>query len=171
MLDRFCPNARDHGETYHRINQPTFLALMHQQLADDLDTDCDPVSMPGTCGVLFRVRLQSHSYTVAAKRTPVYRLRRKASTYERLQLIQGIHVPVHLGYINLETPYFYEGIVQLVHMMFLSYGGKPIGQHLTAENKALVTYRADETVGGRDPWAVGVARGPNGSQHIVERGD
>jgi hypothetical protein len=142
VLDRSCPNARDHGERYHQIDRPTFLALMRRQLADDLDTDCDPVSMPGACGVLFRVRLRSHGYVVAAKCTPAYfvhRLRREASIYERLRPIQGIHVPVHLGNIDLETPYFYEGIVELVHMMFLSFGGNPIGQHLTAKNKALVS--------------------------------
>ncbi|KAL5397723.1 hypothetical protein PMIN03_012853 [Paraphaeosphaeria minitans] len=121
---------------------------MRQQLADDLDTDCDPVSMPGACGVLFRVRLRSHGYTVAAKCTPAYfvhRLRREASIYERLRPIQGIHVPVHLGNIDLETPYFYEGIVQLVHMMFLSFGGHPIGQHLTAKNKALVNEQVKQS--------------------------
>ncbi|KAH7349238.1 hypothetical protein BKA66DRAFT_541640 [Pyrenochaeta sp. MPI-SDFR-AT-0127] len=149
-LDRFCPNAREHGERYHQIDRPTFLALMRQQLADDLDTDCNPVSMPGACGVLFRVRLRSHGYTVAAKSTPAYfvhRLRREASIYERLRPIQGIHVPVHLGNIDLQTPYFYEGIVELVHMMFLSFGGKPIGQHLTAENKALVIEQVKGSVG------------------------
>jgi tRNA A-37 threonylcarbamoyl transferase component Bud32 len=79
---------------------------------------------------------------VAAKCTPAYfvhRLRWEASIYERLRPIQGIHVPVHLGNIDLETPYFYEGIVELVHMMFLSFGGNPIGQHLTVKNKALVS--------------------------------
>ncbi|KAK7177357.1 hypothetical protein PSPO01_16598, partial [Paraphaeosphaeria sporulosa] len=148
VLDRSCPNASYHGERKHQMDRPTFLALMRQQLADDLDTDCDPVSMPGACGVLFRVRLRSHGYTVAAKCTPayfVYRLRREASIYERLRPIQGIHVPVHLGNIDLETPYFYEGIVQLVHMMFLSFGGHPIGQHLTVKNKALVNEQGKQS--------------------------
>ncbi|RYN15486.1 hypothetical protein AA0114_g12966 [Alternaria tenuissima] len=142
VLDRCCPNMRDHGDKYHQIDQSSFLDLMRRQLADDLDTDCSPVSMPGACGVLFRVRLRSHGYVVAAKCTPAYfahRLRWEASIYERLQSIQGIHVPVHLGNIDLETPYFYEGIVDLVHMMFLSFGGHLISQHLTTENKELVS--------------------------------
>ncbi|KAH7361087.1 hypothetical protein BKA66DRAFT_213877 [Pyrenochaeta sp. MPI-SDFR-AT-0127] len=150
MLDRFCPNAGEHGERYHQIDRTTFLALMREQLADDLDTDCDTVSMPGACGVLFRVRLRSHGYTVAAKSTPAYfvhHLRREASIYERLRPIQGVHVPVHLGNINLQTPYFYKGIVELVHMIFLSFGGKPIGQHLTAENKALVIEQVKRSAG------------------------
>ncbi|KAG9193942.1 hypothetical protein G6011_03977 [Alternaria panax] len=142
VLDRCCPNMRDHGDKYHQIDQSGFLDLMRRQLADDLDTDCSPVSMPGACGVLFRVRLRSHGYVVAAKCTPAYfahRLRWEASIYERLRPIQGIHVPVHLGNIDLETPYFYEGIVDLVHMMFLSFGGHLISQHLTTENKELVS--------------------------------
>ncbi|RMZ70657.1 kinase-like domain [Pyrenophora seminiperda CCB06] len=131
-----------HGERYHQIDRPTFLALMRRQLADDLDTDCDPVGRPGAIGVLFRVRLRSHGYVVAAKGTPAWfiqRLRWEASIYERLRPIQGIYVPVHLGNIDLETRYHYEGICELVHMMFLSFGGNLIGQHLTAENKTLVS--------------------------------
>ncbi|RYN62676.1 hypothetical protein AA0117_g12905 [Alternaria alternata] len=142
VLDRRCPNARQHGDRYHQIDRSAFLDLMRRQLADDLDTDCSPVSLPGACGVLFRVRLRSHGYVVAAKCTPAYfahRLRWEASVYERLRPIQGIHVPVHLGNIDLETPYFYEGIADLVHMMFLSFGGRLIGQHLTTENKASVS--------------------------------
>ncbi|KAK7178003.1 hypothetical protein PSPO01_15953 [Paraphaeosphaeria sporulosa] len=104
--------------------------------------------MPGACGVLFRIRLRSHGYTVAAKCTPAYfvhHLRRKASIYERLRPSQGIHVPVHLGNIDLDTPYFYEGIVEIVHMVFLSFGGHPIGQHLTAKNKALVNEQVKQS--------------------------
>jgi hypothetical protein len=71
-LNRSCPNAKDHEERYHQTDQSTFLALMRRQHADDLDTDCDPVSLPGMCGALFRVRLQSHGYVVAAECTPVY---------------------------------------------------------------------------------------------------
>jgi serine/threonine protein kinase len=37
------------------------------------------------------------------------------------------------------------GIVDLVHMMFLSFGGHPIGQHLTAENKALVNEQVKQS--------------------------
>ncbi|KAF2179925.1 hypothetical protein K469DRAFT_730386 [Zopfia rhizophila CBS 207.26] len=89
-----------------------------------LDTSCPnirdyrPVGVPGACGVLFRVRLKSHGYTVAAKSTPidfVHRLKWEATIYEHLRPIQGIY-----------TPYFYDGIAELVHMMFLSFGGKPI---------------------------------------------
>ncbi|KAF1992918.1 hypothetical protein P154DRAFT_528154 [Amniculicola lignicola CBS 123094] len=141
-LDMSCPNVRDHGQSHHQINRSTFLTCIRQQLSRDLDTDCKPVSLPGACGVLFRVRLKSHGYVVAAKCTPVDfvpRLRHEATVYDVLRSIQGIHVPVHLGNIDLATPYFYEGICELVHMMFLSFGGKQISQCLTTRNRPLIT--------------------------------
>ncbi|KAF1970566.1 hypothetical protein BU23DRAFT_582080 [Bimuria novae-zelandiae CBS 107.79] len=146
LLDMSCPNVRDHGRSHHQIDRPTFLASIRQQLSSDLDTDCKPVSLPGACGVLFRVRLKSHGYTVAAKCTPidfVPRLQHEAAVYDVLRPIQGIHVPVHLGNIDLATPYYYEGICELVHMMFLSFGGKRISQCLTTGNRPFITTQVD----------------------------
>ncbi|KAF2182685.1 hypothetical protein K469DRAFT_636613 [Zopfia rhizophila CBS 207.26] len=145
-LDTSCPNVRDHGGSRHRIDLPTFLVLIRQQLSEDLDTDCKPVGVPGACGVLFRVRLKSHGYTVAAKSTTidfVHRLKREATIYEHLRPIQGIYVPVHLGNIDLDTPYFYDGIAELVHMMLLGFGGKRISQHCTTENRPYITQQVD----------------------------
>jgi len=65
--------------------------------------------------------------------------------YDVLRSIQGIHVPVHLGSIDLATPYFYEGICELVHMMFLSFGGKRISQCLTTGNRLLITKGVDNS--------------------------
>lgn len=145
-LDMQCPNARAHGKTHHAIDRPTFLARIHRQLSEDLDTACKPVSRPGSCGVLFQVRLESHGYTVAAKCTPVdfvQRLKREAAVYDILRPIQGVHVPVYLGNMDLETPYYYEGICELVHMMFLSFGGELISKHITVENRTDLARLAD----------------------------
>lgn len=130
-LDMLCPNARDHGESHHRIDRPTFLTLIRQQLSEDLDTDCRPVGLHGARGALFQVRLTSHGYTVAAKCTTIdfiKYLQHEATIYKHLRPIQGIHVPVHLGNIDLDRPYFYNKIAELVHMMFLSYGGTLVFQ-------------------------------------------
>lgn len=147
-LDMQCPNVRVHGEQCHQIDRPAFLARVRQQLSEDLDTDCEPVSRPGSCGVLFRVRLKSHGYTIAAKATPidfVHRLQWEASIYDLLRPIQGIHVPVYLGSIDLETSYKYEGICELVHMMLLSFGGELISQHITTKNRVDVARLADSS--------------------------
>jgi tRNA A-37 threonylcarbamoyl transferase component Bud32 len=63
--------------------------------------------------------------------------------YDLLRPIQGLHVPVHLGNIDLATPYYYEGICELVHMMFLSFGGQRISQRLTTKNRPLITKQVD----------------------------
>ena len=62
-------------------------------------------------------------------------LRHEAAIYERLRPIQGIHVPVHLRNVDLVRPYFYEGIAEIVHMMFLSFGGTLISRHINANNE------------------------------------
>ncbi|KAF2806116.1 uncharacterized protein BDZ99DRAFT_539609 [Mytilinidion resinicola] len=145
-LDVLCPNVRDHGENYHRIDRRQFLVLVRQQLSEDLDTDCKPVGIPGACGVLFQVRLNSYGYTAAAKCTPIdfiHRLRREATIYEHLRPLQGVYVPVHLGNIDLVYPYFYEGITELVHMMFLSFGGELISRHITADNRLFITQQLE----------------------------
>ncbi len=149
LLDEMCPNVRDHGEGRHQIDRPTFLDLMRRQLSQNLDTDCKPVGLRGSRGVLFKVRLTSHGYTVAAKCTPIdfiAHLRHEAAIYERLRPIQGIHVPVHLGNVDLVRPYFYEGIAEIVHMMFLSFGGTLISQHISANNRPDLIERVGRSI-------------------------
>ncbi|KAL9099373.1 MAG: hypothetical protein Q9163_005121 [Psora crenata] len=128
-LDQTCPNASDHGKSHHQIDRHTFLKLVRQQLSANLDIDCMPVGVNGARGVLFMVRLTSHGYILAAKCTTidfVTYLKREAAIYERLIPIQGIHVPVCLGSIDLDQSYNYDGIAEIVHMMFLGFGGRPI---------------------------------------------
>ena len=98
---------------------------MRQQLSKDLDNDCEPVGLHGARGALFKVRLTSHGYTLA----------QGAAIYKRLRPIQGVHVPVHLGNIDLDRPYFYDGIAEIVHMMFLSFEGRLISRHISADNR------------------------------------
>ncbi|KAF2786070.1 hypothetical protein K505DRAFT_260706, partial [Melanomma pulvis-pyrius CBS 109.77] len=146
-LDMLCPNVRDHGESHHQIDQTTFLALIREQLAQDLDTDCTAIGRPGACGAPYRIRLRPYGYTTVAKATTIYlvdRLLWEATIYEHLRPIQGIHVPVHLGNINLVRPLF-EGFA-LVHMMFLSFGGELVGRHITAKNEVEVIRKVENSV-------------------------
>jgi hypothetical protein len=146
LLDTSCPNVRCHGDIYHQINQRTLLDLVSQQLFEDMDTDCTPIGGPGACGVPFRIRLKSHGYTFAAKATPVdfvRRLKQEGAIYQHLYPIQGVHVPVYLGNVDLKMPYFFEGIAELVHMMFLSFGGELISKHITPNNRLPVTQQVD----------------------------
>ncbi|KAF2752446.1 hypothetical protein EJ05DRAFT_495259 [Pseudovirgaria hyperparasitica] len=145
-LDRACPNFQDHGTLKHQIDRATFLQLMQEQLANDMDHDVECLRVHGSRGVLFRVRLSSHGYTVAAKGTPacfVQHLRHEADVYERLRPIQGQSVPVHLGNIDLPRPYYYDGIAELVHIMFMSHGGRPIAKYITPKNRALLSQQTE----------------------------
>lgn len=125
-LDMGCPNVLDHGTGRHSIGKATFLKLMHKQLSKDMDTDCESVGVQGARGALLKITLTLHGYTVAAKCTVVHfvpHLKHEAAVYKKLRPIQGIHIPVYLGNLDLDRPYFYDGMAKLVHMMFLSYGG------------------------------------------------
>ena len=148
-LDKTCPNADDHGESHHQINRRTFIKLISQQLSKTLDIDCKPVGVPGARGVLFIVRLTSHGYTLAAKCTTsdfVAHLKREAVIYKRLRPIQGIHVPVYLGNIDLEHSYVYDGIAEIVHMMFIGFGGHPIFRHINAVNRVQITQQVERSI-------------------------
>ena len=99
------------------------LQLIYQQLFKDLDNDCMQVRIHGAREALFMVKLTLYGYTVAVKCITVdsiAHLKREAIIYERLRPIQGVHVPVYLGTVDLDQSYIYDGICELVHMMFLT---------------------------------------------------
>lgn len=148
-LDKTCPNAGDHGKSHHQIDRPTLIKLLSQQLSETLDIDCMSVGVHGARGVLFMVRLTSHGYTLAAKGTTsdfVAHLKHEAVVYERLRPIQGIHVPVFLGSIDLDHPYMYDGIADIVHMMCMGYGGQPIYRRIMAANRVQITQQAERSI-------------------------
>ncbi|KAF2630545.1 hypothetical protein BU25DRAFT_259623 [Macroventuria anomochaeta] len=148
-LDQLCPNVKEHGNDCHRIRVSTFLKRIRQQLSKDLDSNCELIGIHGACGVPFRVRLVSHGYTVVAKATPVYFvhcLEQEAAIYRQLRPIQGTHIPVCLGSIDMEVPYRYDGIAELEHMMFLSYGGKRLDKLQTGKDKLLIAQQLARSV-------------------------
>lgn len=73
---------------------------------------------------LFRITLISHGYTFVAKGT-VARLRSgllaEGQAYDRLEPLQGNMIPVYLGSIDLQFPY-YEFKATIVHMLLMSWG-------------------------------------------------
>jgi hypothetical protein len=92
-----------------------------------MDDNCWPLANEGARGVLFKVRLASYGYTVAAKGTvPVFlpELRHEFQVYQRLYPLQGSCVPVCLGQLDLEVPYSLPEGVRIVHMLLLSWAGK-----------------------------------------------
>ena len=127
-MDDSCPNREHHGQEH--IERRTFLRLVRDQLARDRgrDADCMSMNLAGARGALFKVRLSSHGYTLVAKGMESVDLRllqHENAMYDRLVDIQGIHIPVCLGNIELVRPCHYDGGVN-IHFMFLGWAGRPL---------------------------------------------
>ncbi|KJZ69750.1 hypothetical protein HIM_10861 [Hirsutella minnesotensis 3608] len=134
-LDPCCPNFGHHGgvrgctHTQHPISHSTWLQLLSEQLQRTLDGGIAKLGQYGARGVLFKVTLLSHGYTVVCKGTVqafIRDLEHEAAVYQRLARIQGVHLPVFLGSVDLRPlrrTYYYDHRVYIVHMTFLSWGG------------------------------------------------
>ncbi|KAL4993231.1 hypothetical protein BDV10DRAFT_179484 [Aspergillus recurvatus] len=133
-LDRQCPNVSDHGVNEHRLTPATLIDQLDRQFFSDqqrLNTQlgCESLHVHGSRGALFKITLWSHGYTFVAKGTPiefVAGLKHEERIYSHLTSIQGIYVPVLLGSLRLRYPFSYDGIAEIVHLMFMSYVGKTL---------------------------------------------
>jgi hypothetical protein len=149
-MDEKCPNFSDHGREH--IGVARFLELIRAQLASNIGVDagCQPLYLSGSRGSLFKIRLPSHGYTLVAKgveRIDHSLLQHEQQVYHRLSTIQGVHVPVCLGIVDLLRPYYYDCGVY-TSLLFLGWAGKPLSgyinkssqQHL--QDKAMTAFRA-----------------------------
>ncbi|KAI6386420.1 hypothetical protein MCOR24_011298 [Pyricularia oryzae] len=148
FLDAECPNValhrqpssdsnRHHGLSRacvrHPIGHDDFLCLLLEQLKRTLDDGITPLGQGGARGVLFKVWLLGYGYTFVGKGTIqafVKDLEHEAAVYKRLHPIQGIHVPVFLGVVDLRSmnrKYYYDHRVYVVHITFMSWGGYDLG--------------------------------------------
>jgi hypothetical protein len=137
-MDENCPNFDDHGQEH--IDRLEFLQLIREQLAVDRGPNADsvPLYLSGSVGSVFKVRLSSHGYTVVAKgmeSLDFARLRHENELYDQLRAIQGKHVPVCLGRVDLVLPYYYDSGVY-VHFLFLSWAGRPLFDCINQVDKA-----------------------------------
>ncbi|RMJ09806.1 hypothetical protein CDV36_010574 [Fusarium kuroshium] len=135
LVDPKCPNvalhckSRDPARAHHPVNHEEWLRLLWKQLEQSLDDGVRPLGEGGARGVLFQVTLLAHGYTFVSKGTVrafIKDLEHEAAVYERLKPIQGVHVPVFLGAIDLRSMnkiYYYDHRVYVVHMTLLSWGG------------------------------------------------
>ena len=131
-LDENCPNVESHRnrDSYHCLDPITFRERMLKQISENHDVDSFAFDRPGRRGAMFKIRLTSHGYTVAAKCTIlryIPYLLHEAAVYKHLEAIQGIYIPVCLGNIDLPKILFYDR-VEFAHIMFLSWGGRCIGE-------------------------------------------
>ena len=140
-LDRQCPNVSNHCEEghqgdRHQLDGEEFRTLLGEQLRRSRGDACQPLGIQGARGALFKVTLTSHGYTVVGKGTVlafVKDLRHEAEVYRWLKTVQGVHVPICLGSIDLDKPYYYDAGIRIVHLMLLSWAGeRPDGSKTSA---------------------------------------
>ena len=134
-LDRRRPNVSLHRksggpkQTHHPVYHKQWLAMLQEQLRQSLDDGITRLQIGGARGVLFKVTLLAYGYTFISKGTVrafIRDLEHEAAVYRRLRLIQGVHIPVFLGAIDLQQMkkiYYYDHRVYVVYMTFLSWGG------------------------------------------------
>ncbi|KAJ4176114.1 hypothetical protein NW767_015555 [Fusarium falciforme] len=132
----------------HPIDHAKFLELLWEQLERSLDDGITPLGHGGARGVLFQVTLLAYGYTFVSKGTVqafVKDLEHEAAVYQRLQPIQGRHVPVFLGAIDLQSmnrTYYYDHRVYVIHMTFLSWGGDDLNLTGTGEQLEVAAVRS-----------------------------
>ncbi|KAM5438507.1 hypothetical protein MferCBS31731_005084 [Microsporum ferrugineum] len=151
-LDSACPNAKEHGTDNHRIDHTTFITLLKAQIQQKPDPriplGCESLHRHGARGALFEVILFAYGYTFVGKGFPWefrHYLRHEKAVYDQLQPIQGVHVPVCLGTIDIpKQPMCYDGIAYIPHFLLLAHAGTSIsdcgalkGQVISAASESL----------------------------------
>ncbi|KAG6039171.1 hypothetical protein E4U19_007086 [Claviceps sp. Clav32 group G5] len=144
-LDLTCPNVTLHcqsnaGEAdeagYHHkrhlISHAEWLSLLWDQFEQSIDVGVTYEGAVGSRSILFKVTLLAYGYTFVSKGTVsalIHRLQHEVEIYKQLEPVQGVHVPVFLGTIDLRMMrknFCVDFRTHVVHMMFLSWGGHPV---------------------------------------------
>ena len=144
-LDQKCPNAPLHCTRgkQHAIDLEEFVRLVREQLAEDLDHDCEPLGLQGARGALFKIALTSHGYVFVGKGTVrafVPDLLHEGRVYQQLKDLQGTAVPVYLGNVDLVDCYYLDVGVRILHMLLMSWGGETIAETVS-QNEVQRTVR------------------------------
>ncbi|KAG6103617.1 hypothetical protein E4U13_000494, partial [Claviceps humidiphila] len=143
-LDWSCPNVTlhcqgkaseaGHIQNRHSISHSEWLSLLWDQFQQSLDVGITYEGVSGARGRFFKVTLLAYGYTFVSKgavSAHVKHLQHEAEMYKQLEPLQGAHVPVFLGAIDLRTMrknLWVDFGAHVVHMMFLSWGGHHIEQ-------------------------------------------
>ena len=145
-LDQKCPNVLDHGVDRHPISRATLIRLLDRQFFGhdpdpDVEMGCESLHIHGTRGALFKVTLLSHGYTFVGKGVPIEfieHVQHEERMYSRLRPLQGVHVPVVLGGLDLRSSIFYDGIAEIVHFMLMGYAGRTLAMITQIEPDRLI---------------------------------
>ncbi|KAG8407729.1 hypothetical protein J3459_018400 [Metarhizium acridum] len=161
ILDANCPNFALHrprncktdSSKRHPITHVDFLELLFKQLKRTLDSGITSLDITGARGALFKISLLAYGYTFIGKGTVkafISDLKHEALVYKRLKVVQGTHVPVFLGAIDLGAlgrTYYYDFRVEVVHLSFMSWAGVGLRDiHAADLNEASLTEMAIQSM-------------------------
>lgn len=144
VLDVNCPNVDLHrtgSNDRHPVEYATWLNLLRRQLKNGMVEGFDRLGMRGGTGFIFKVTLLAYGYTFIGKGTiddHADMLVFEADVYERLRPIQGIHVPVFLGEIDmvdLRDTYVYGLGFRLTYFLFMAWGGRVLVKKRERKNE------------------------------------
>ncbi|KAJ6445211.1 Rab-GAP/TBC domain protein [Purpureocillium lavendulum] len=85
----------------------------------------DAAEKLGTWAVEYEKMLEDVPVSARVEEVDASILRHEARMYDELRAIQGIHVPVSLGTLDLALPYYFDGRI-CTNFLFLSYAGCPL---------------------------------------------
>ncbi|KAG6175619.1 hypothetical protein E4U27_006046 [Claviceps purpurea] len=113
FLDSMCPNVTLHCQgkadeagyrKRHPVNHSEWLSLLWAQLKNSIDEGIVFLESFGAKGWCFKITLLAYGYTFVGKGAVpanVESLQHESKIYKQLEPIQGAHVPVFLGAIDL----------------------------------------------------------------------
>ncbi|KAL8827980.1 MAG: hypothetical protein Q9170_006793 [Blastenia crenularia] len=137
--DTGCPNFKLHPQRHasnrHALTRPLLARLLRQQLAVDLDNCCIDLQKEGRTGMLFKLTLLSHGYTLVGKGTSrgfMRSAKHEGRVYSLLKERQGKSIPVYLGNIDLIQKWI-GGDFDVVHMLLMSWAGESVALNVAQE--------------------------------------
>ncbi|KAL2887416.1 hypothetical protein HOO65_050537 [Ceratocystis lukuohia] len=123
---------RKAGE-HHPITGARVSELVREQIGVDPEASCTLLysqGLYGAVGCLLRLSVKGYGYTFVAKGVESMNsghLQHETYIYKYLHRHQGILIPVHLGLVELRSPYpFMAKFTSLSHFMLMSYAGKSL---------------------------------------------
>jgi hypothetical protein len=122
-----CPNATRHSKSsQHELNLDQFHNLLRRLLDRSHTHAIGYLGLGGSSGHMFAITLCSHGYTFVGKGSrsdQVPTLAHELGIYETIHPLQGNSIPVCLGLLELEGPYYLPSPNHLTHFLLLSSGG------------------------------------------------
>lgn len=122
-----CPNQAFHDDQGFATKLFTQLLAAQLSSTDSNDSGLTLLGKSGRSGVLYKVHLRQTGHCLVAKsykNEDLKWLQNELSVYDRLQDLQGIHIPVCCGAFHFQQPVKEAGGRFIQHLLLLSWAGE-----------------------------------------------